>query len=252
MRLSLSSRGGLLLRSCTAFQLGLFSQTFLYQRISQADVIIVLTDKELSPKSFQHHAHRCTIRTAYDEYRSIWIPLSKTESKALPVDHVKIQSQGHEWQKQLLRDVRRAYNGLPYQPEIEQLIAQGLQKINSPWLVDALMNLFLGTLAKLGWQNKKVIRGDSLQRRRYKDESAFLLDLCLHAECERLILGNKQIEGLNRKLFIKNEIALSPQLWKPGPAFPFQDSIIDLMVRHPVTKIEEIFSTNQHYRVPSR
>lgn len=220
--------------------------------MSQADVIILLTDKELSPKSYQHHAHRCTIRTGYDEYRSIWIPLLRQGDDPKPVDLVRIQNQGHDWQKQFIRDVRRAYIGLPFQKEVEQLVVEGLQKINSPWLVDALMNLFFSTIKTLGWKNKTVILGDSLQRRRYKDESTFLLDLCMRAECEKIILGVKQIDQLNRKLFMKNEIALTPQRWHPDDTIPWKDSIIDLLARHPVAKIEELFASNQVLSVAPR
>lgn len=223
------------LKTATCFSLALFPQMFLLHRVKRADVIIVLTDKNIDETN---HVNRCVIRTAMESYRSLTMPVL---SIGLPVDRAVVPDR-RTWGAQFARDIRRAYRGLVNTEEMEALVAETLSRVNSPWLTDYLMEMFVVVLERLGFGDKKVVRGSSGHRRRYPNESEYILDMCIEHDCDKVIVGRGQQLAMQQRLFRRNDLSILTQKWEGSKELPPRDSVLDVMARLP---IEEIVSQLQ-------
>lgn len=219
-------------KTAAVFSLALFPQLYLFQRVSQADAVIVLTDRHLDDRN---HVNRCMIRTAVDSFRKIKIPVNQRNRPADQVDVAKKST----WVQDIENDVRRSYRGLLYRKTAMQLLQNTIQTPDSPWLTDYLMEGFLGVLQVMGWEKKIVLRGDTLQRRRYGTESEYILDMCGMLDCRNILMGRSQLINSHRALFRRVGVEIIMQRWNESKEFPSRDSILDALARHPVEKIKE-------------
>jgi hypothetical protein len=71
-------------KTAIVFSLALFPPLFLFQRVVNADVVFVLSDRRLDDKS---HANQCVIRSAVGGTRKIEIPV---RTKGMPIDQVEV------------------------------------------------------------------------------------------------------------------------------------------------------------------
>lgn len=212
------------MKIATVFHLALFPPSYLFERISRADVILTLSDKIVDEKN---HVNRCLIRTALDKMWSLTIPI---EGKGSPADECTVPEIS-PWRIKMRKDVQRAYTGLTFHNEAIDVMNHAFPEGQSDWLVDHLLHSFVTVLDKIQWK-KDIIRGDSRQRRRYNNDDEYLLNLCLEADADALIVGHTQKTNLNQRLFKKNNIELLVQDWYGSNYITPRDSILDMIARH--------------------
>lgn len=211
------------MKSGCVLSLSLLPQQYMMERINRSETVIVLSNAvvgEFNPVN----KHR--IRTAIDHIWALTIPLVREN---LPADKCEVMP-GAAWRRFILNDVSKAYGGLLHSRQALELADKCLPKVRHPWLVDILMHTFINLLEELHW-DKEIIRGDSLQRRRYKDESEFLLNLALEREVDVLIVGYKQMKSLDQRLFRKNSVKLVEQHWQRPKNLGKTDSFLDVVAR---------------------
>jgi hypothetical protein len=213
-----------LTKTATVFHLALFPSSYLFERISRADVILTLSDKIVDDKN---HVNRCLIRTAMDRMWNLMIPI---DQKGVPADECKVVDT-IAWREKIRKDVQRAYTGLKFSDVALSVVREAFPEGQSEWLVDHLLHSFTTVLNRIDWK-KEILRGDSLQRRRYSTEDEYLLNLCLEAEVGALIVGHRQKSNLNQRLFRKNDIELVVQDWYGSNFITARDSILDMIARH--------------------
>lgn len=206
----------------------------MIERIRRSDIIIIVSDRPVDDKN---RVNRCMIRTSLDRMWTLTIPVKEEH---LPADKTEIDT-ATEWKEKILKDVARGYNGLKYADVAHSFVKRCFDGCKSQNLIDWLLLSFLNTLDLIGWPNKIVIRGDSLQRKRYENESAFLLNLCLEAEADRLIVGRNQKLNLNQRLFQRNQVALDLQQWYGTKYVNARDSILDIVARYGPKEIDSLF-----------
>ncbi len=212
-------------KTLTFFSLALFPPVFLLQRVLAADVIVVLTDRQLDDKN---HVNRCVIRPASGIMRTIEIPVRAT---GLRIDQTEVPAHS-TWFPAMEDQVRRAYSGLEMAPEACTLLSESMSRArSSPWLVDYLMNAFMTTMQYLGLQSEKeVFRGDSLERKPYVADSDYLLNYCLENRCNRLLVGTGP-EGKWQERFSRAGVRIVRQQWHGSATLRAQDSILDAVAR---------------------
>lgn len=208
----------------TVFHLALFPPSYLFERISRANVILTLSDKVVDEKN---HVNRCMIRTVMERMWHLTIPIN---AKGIPADECRVV-ETLEWRKKMRSDVMRGYTGLKFSQTALEIVAEAFPEGQSEWLVDHLLHSFLVVLKKIAWE-KEIIRGDTLQRRRYSNDDDYLLNLCLEAEADALIVGHTQKQNLNQRMFRKNGIELLTQDWYGSNYITARDSILDMIARH--------------------
>jgi hypothetical protein len=200
------------------------------QRLNRSDVIIILSDRIVDDKN---RVNRCMIRTAMDRFWTLGIPVVQ---EYLPADETEIDKT-IEWHDKMLKDVSRGYMGLSHADMAHNLVKHCFDGCKNEWLIDWLLTSFLRTLDVIGMSNKIVHRGDSRQRRRYSNESEFLLNLCLETEVDRLIVGRTQKINLNQRLFQRNQVELDLQNWYGNKSVNARDSILDIIARYGTSDI---------------
>lgn len=220
-------------KTATVFHLALFPSSYLFERISRADVILTLSDKIVDDKN---HVNRCLIRTAMDRMWNLMIPI---DQKGVPADECKAVDT-IAWREKIRKDVQRAYVGLKHSDAAISVVREAFPDGQSEWLVDHLLHSFSTVLSRIGWE-KEILRGDSLQRRRYSSEDEYLLNLCLEAEVGALIVGHRQKSNLNQRLFRKNDIELVVQDWYGSNFITARDSILDMIARHGTEELSKKF-----------
>lgn len=209
-------------RTATVFSLALFPPVFLFERVLNADVVFVLSDRRLDDKN---HANQCVLRSAAGAPRRVEIPVHR---KGVPIDEVDVPEPS-TWFPEMQQEVRRTYRSLPMASAATELLSQLLPPYASPWLTDYLMHSFVMTLKWLVWE-KEIVRGASVQRQRYVVDSEYVLDLCLQNRCKRLIVGMGS-EIKNRPLFRKERVNIIHQQWQGSATLPVRDSILDAVAR---------------------
>lgn len=212
------------MKIATVFHLALFPPSYLFERISRADVVLTLSDKIVDEKN---HVNRCMIRTGMDRMWNLTIPI---DQKGVPADECRVVD-SIAWREKIRKDVARAYAGLKYVDMAAALVRDAFPDGHSEWLVDHLLQSFTMALHRIGW-DKEILRGDSRQRRRYTNDDDYLLNLVLEAEADVLILGHTQKTNLNQRLFKKNGIELLTQDWYGSNFITARDSILDMVARH--------------------
>jgi hypothetical protein len=217
-------------RTATVFSLALFPQVFLFERVLNSDVVFVLSDRRLDDRN---HANQCFLRSAAGGTRKIEIPV---RNKRVPIDEVDVPEPS-TWFPDMQIEVRRIYAGLPLASAASELVSQLLPPYTSPWLTDYLMHPFVMTLRWLGWE-KEIVRGATVQRGRYAEDSEYLLDLCLQNGCKHFIVGTGP-EITYRRLFRSEGVTLVSQQWKGSSTLPARDSILDAVARFPAADILE-------------
>ena len=217
-------------KTATVFSLALFPPVFLFQRVVNADVVLVLSNRRLDDKS---PANQCVIRSAVGGTRKIEIPVL---TKGMPIDQVAVAERS-TWFPKMQNDLRSAYKGLPNASAASELLEASMLGITSPWLTDPLMCSFVMTLEWLGWQ-KKIVRGDTLERGRRRTESEYELALCLDHGCERFVVGKDQ-EINDRKPFRSKGVTVVAQQWHGTATLPAHDSILDAIARFSAADILE-------------
>jgi hypothetical protein len=225
------------LKTAAILRLNIFPFTYLMHRIKDVDTIIVLTDSKLDA---ENHVNRCTIRTATHAFRSLSIPVM---NPGHPTDEVLVEQQ-QLWLPQFMRDLRRSYRGLKLADDVENFVGTTMSSVQTRWMTDYLLETFLALLKKMGWQDKEVIRGSSALRRRYGNETEYLLDLCIDSACDRVIVGNNQQQAMNQRMFRRNEMALVPHKWEGTPAISARDCILDVLARFPVQEVKTQFDAS--------
>lgn len=217
-------------RTATVFSLALFPPVFLFERVLNADVVFVLSDRRLDDKN---HANQCVLRSAAGAPRTVEIPVHR---KGVPIDEVDVPEPS-TWFPEMQQEVRRTYSGLPMASAATELISQLLPPCTSPWLTDYLMHPFVMTLSWLGWE-REIVRGDSRQRNRYDTDCDYLLDLCLENRCQRFIIGTGP-ETKCRGLFHKAGVTVVPQHWDGSRTLRGRDSILDAVARFSAADIRK-------------
>lgn len=216
------------------FSLSLLPQMYMMERISRSETVLVPSHHVVGQ---QNPINKCKIRTATDRIWALTVPLVEEN---LPADKSRVAPM-LSWRKYILKDVAKAYNGLLFASEAQGMVERCIAKENSPWLVDVLLDGFMNILKELGWE-REIIRGDSLQRRRYKDESEFLLNLALEADLDCLIVGHHQMRyQLDRRLFQRNGVGLSTQFWQRPAILGETDSFLDAVARVGVAQAKAMF-----------
>jgi len=187
---------------------------------------------------YRHRVNICGIRTALDRIWRLTIPVTQENLIA----DISMVDNKIPWRDQMCDDVKRAYVGLPGADAARSLVRNSFKGVRSDgWLVDYLFNAFLLSLEQIHWKPRDVFRGDSHQRARYKNESEYILNLCLEAEIDRLIVGYRQRHRLGIKLFESNGVRLEVQEWEETQAMQSRDSILDVIARHGTENIEALF-----------
>jgi WbqC-like protein family len=211
-------------RTATVFSLALFPPVFLFERVLNADVVFVLSDRRLDDKN---HANQCVLRSAAGVPRRVEIPVHR---KGVPIDEVDVPEPS-TWFPEMQQQVRQTYSGLPMASAATELVSQLLPPYASPWLTDYLLHPFVMTLRWLGWE-KEIVRGATVQRRYYLGDadSEYLLDLCLQNKCNRFIVGTGP-EINYRPLFRTKGVSIISQRWQGSANLPARDSILDAVAR---------------------
>lgn len=222
------------MKTAAVFTLNFMPQSFFLHRIRDADTIILLTDQ---PVDALNHVNRFVIRTASHTRQSITIPI---EQGGIPTDEVRVKDRAL-WEAQMLRDLRRFYRGLLHADMAQEFVAGILSQASSPWLTDYLMTTFTSLLSIMGWSKKTVIRGCSQRRRRYAQESEYLLDLCIDADCDRLVVGGRQQAAMNQRMFRRNDIQIQCHKWDGTSKISSRDSILDVIARIPISEVMKEF-----------
>ena len=218
-------------RTATALNLQFFPALYIWNRVLASDVVVLLTEKRQEGRV---RFNRCSIRTSQDGMRRIEIPIFDSDAE----EDWLVVKPPIEWKSTLLRDVRRAYHRLPHAEAAVKLLDKCLTVAEGQKLVDYLMTVWLETLDYLGLQ-KTVVRGVSLERRRYASYTDFLIGICRDNECNRLYLGIEQMKNLERPAVAAAKVTLVGQDWKAPKAFPERDSILDAIARFPPARILE-------------
>ena len=218
-------------RTATPLNLQFFPALYIWNRVLASDVVLLLTEKRQEGRV---RFNRCSIRTGQDGMRRLEIPTVESDAE----EDWLVVKPPITWKKELLRDVRRAYRGLPYAEAALALVDKCLTAAEGQRLVDYLVTVWLETLDYLGLE-KTVVRGASLERRRYASYTDFLIAICRENECNRLYLGIEQMKGLERPAVAAAKITLMGQDWKAPKAFPERDSILDAIARFPPARILE-------------
>jgi WbqC-like protein family len=215
-------------RTATVFSLALFPQVFLFQRVLNADVVFVLSDRRLDDRN---PANQCVLRSDFGATQRIEIPVHR---RGVPIDQVEVP-EPDTWFPEIQQQVARIYSGLPMASAATGLVSQMLPPYPSPWLTDYLLHPFVVTLRCLGWE-KEIVRGATEQRRRYSVDAEYWLDLCLHNGCDRFIVG-ADAEARCRPLFRGGGVRIISQHWH-GPAdLSARDSILDAVARFSVSDV---------------
>jgi len=217
-------------RTATVFSLALFPQVFLFERVLNADVVFVLSDRHLDGHNL---ANQCVLRSASGAMQRIEIPVHR---RGVPIDEVDVPESA-TWFPEIEQQVRRIYSGLPMASAATGLVSQMLPPNTSPWLTDYLLHPFVVTLRWLGWE-KEIVRGATEQRRCYPvdAEPEYLLDLCLQKGCDRFIVG-ADAEARYRSLFRHGGVRIISQRWHRAADLPARDSILDPVARFSVSDI---------------
>jgi hypothetical protein len=218
------------------FSLALFPQLYMMQRVRHSDAVLIVSD---SPVNDYRPLNKCALRTLTDRRAHLTIPI--TSPDGTPADQCTIPPHD-EWKKQAIKVVTQAYGGLRYADEVIDLVDKCLKddsETRSPWLVDVLLGGFVRMLDELRW-DKQVLRGDTLQRHRYRDNSEFLLNLALEAEIDMLIVGGRQFDAINQKLFRKCGVELRAQHWNPPRGLGKTDCFLDAVARFGVVKSRDL------------
>lgn len=120
-------------RTATGFSLALFPPVFLFERVLNADVVFVLTDRRLDDKN---HANQVVLRSAAGAPQRVEIPVHR---KGVPIDEVDVPDPS-TWFPEMEQNVRRTYGGLPMASAATELLSQLLPPYTSPWLMDTWCN----------------------------------------------------------------------------------------------------------------
>ena len=203
-------------------------------RVMNSDVILILSDRTVNDKN---HVNRSMIRTATDRYWSLTVPV---ETEGLPADESRVDTK-MPWKHKLFSDTTRAYTGLNHLDEVQHFTKHCFDGVEGDALVDWLLAAFVATMKMLKWDRKQIFRGDTLQRRRYSNESEFLLNLALESESDRLIVGRTQKVNLNQRLFQRNQVDLELQNWYGNKKINSRDSILDMIARYGAEGVEALF-----------
>lgn len=222
------------MKTACVFSLSLFPPAYMLERIRRSDVIIILSDRCVDDKN---RVNRCMIRTALDKMWTIMLPVVEEH---FPADETRIDNT-LPWHDKMLKDVARGYAGLKYGDTVHNFVQHCFDGCHSEWLLDWLLLCFINTLELVHWQHKIVHRGDSRQRRRYSNDSEFLLNMCLETEADRLIVGRNQKVNLNQRLFQRNQVELDLQSWYGTKSVNPRDSVLDIVARYGTTEIDKLF-----------
>lgn len=206
---------------------------YIVQRIFHSDVVILFSNGVVDQKT---QTNKCRIRTALDQIWQLKIPVQKM---GLPTDETQIDNDV-PWRDRIINDVRRGYRGLPFAKRAEELARRSFTDAQDDWFVNALMNSMTATLEFMDWGKKDIIRGSTLQRRRYNDESEFVLNLCLEAGVDKLYGGSRMLRELRPRLFKENQVELEVQRWDGTQQINALDSALDLISRYDLSEIPEI------------
>jgi hypothetical protein len=175
--------------------------------------------------------NRCTIRTSGGNVWPLMVPVERSEED-IPADECVVHGT-KAWRRKLLDDVAYAYGRLHCRADALVLAEKCLIPPTDgrrELLVDVLMGSFVTLLDELGWQ-KEIIRGDTLQRRRYANPDEFLMNLALEGEIDSLLVGHRQKQNLNQQMFSANDINLVPQYWKRPSSVGMNDCFLDSIAR---------------------
>jgi len=213
-------------KSATALPLSLFPQSFVFERISKADIVFLLSDR-VDDK----FGNDCVIRSADRAVTRIQIPVC---NRRAPVDDVVVSPDRSTWQSALEAEVRRVYRGLPFASAATELVTKSMS-YTSEWLLDYLMHAFVMTLEQLDWR-KKLVRGSVVERRQFGDAADYLLYLGLKNDCDRVILGADQAKKYRGRFSAKSVTVVS-QNWEGTPLLSPRDSILDAIARYSVKDI---------------
>ena len=209
-------------RTATAFSLALFPQLFLFERVLNADLVFVLSDRRLDDRN---PANQCVLRSDFGATQRIEIPVHR---RGVPIDQVEVP-EPDTWFPEIEQQVARIYSGLPMASAATGLVSQMLPPNTSPWLTDYLVHPFVVTLRWLGWE-KEIVRGATEQRRCYPADAEYLLDLCLQKKCDRFIVG-AGAEARYRSLFRHGGVRIISQHWHGSADLSARDSILDAVAR---------------------
>jgi WbqC-like protein family len=223
------------MKTACVFSISLFPPAYMIERIRRSDIVIIVSDRIVDDKN---RVNRCMIRTAMDRFWTLTIPVVQ---QYLPADETEIDKT-IEWHDKMMKDVSRGYMGLAHANVAQNLAKHCFDGCNSQALIDWLLLSFLRTLDLAGFGNKLVHRGDSHQRRRYSNDSEFLLNMCLETEADRLIVGRTQKINLNQRLFQRNQVELDLQNWYGNKFINSRDSILDIVARYGTNEIDGLFT----------
>jgi hypothetical protein len=207
---------------------------YILERILRSDAIIIFSDEIVDLKS---QIHCCRLRTSLDKIWKMEIPVVE---KGLPADDTLIDND-IPWRPRIVSDVKRGYNGLKYSSVVEDLVKRCFNDLPDSKLVNALIGSFIELLKLMGWSDKQIIIGSTLQRRRYANDSQFLLNLCAEAEVQKLYGGYRQFQQLDRKIFHDNDIEIVHQQWTDAYKLNARDSALDMLARYASSQISELF-----------
>ena len=216
------------MRTAAILSATLFPKVYHFERIQSADAIILRSDRVVDNHS---RPHRCAIRPFSGKRSYLGLRLTRDN---LPTDVCRVSPQAH-WRKRFIDEVRNSYRNLPFAAQAQGLVTEFLDSVpeKSDWLVDYLMSSLFTTLEMVGWGDKEIIRGDSLQAARYRNETEYLLNLCLEVDADVLIIGANEWRQVNQRIFNENGVALKVQDYvSKNPNTPTLDSILDLIARH--------------------
>ena len=115
-------------RTATFFSLALYPQVFLFERVLNSDVILLLSDRRLDQRN---HASHCILRSAAGGKAKIEIPVQKN---GVPIDDVDVP-ECSPWFPDMQKEVRRIYSSLPLASAASELVSQMLPPYTSPWRV---------------------------------------------------------------------------------------------------------------------
>lgn len=225
------------MRTGCCFNLSLFPQIFVAERILRSDVVIAFSNGIIDHET---QINKCRIRTNIDSIWQFKIPL---EQSGVPVDEAVVD-EDYKWRERILTEVRSGYNGLKNAHRAESLARRAFADRTNRLLVNQLMSALNETLECLEWNKKVIVRGSTLQRRRYETESEFVLNLCLEAGVERLYGGKRMFRNLNTKLFMDNQVQLVVQRWNGNSKINAMDCALDMIARYDLSEISDVLQND--------
>lgn len=224
------------MKTATILSATLWPKMYHMERILRADTVIVRSDGLVNDDC---RPYRCAVRPTFGKRSYVSMRLKRGY---MPADLCRVAPQIH-WRKKMAEDLRRAYMGLLHADLAQSIAHQGFDAVpqSSDWLVDYLMASLAAVLKELGWGEKEIIRGSTHQMVRYRNESEYVLNLCLEANADMLIIGASDWRRLNWKMFTENGVAARVQEYRGTPQLSSLDSILDVVARHGTSNIEGLF-----------